>query len=52
MQGQEEAKQTCSGETEAEMKALRDELQLALKKEREAQVFVNLPKSYKWSSYF
>uniref|UniRef100_A0A665T3I6 Short myomegalin-like EB1 binding protein N-terminal domain-containing protein n=1 Tax=Echeneis naucrates TaxID=173247 RepID=A0A665T3I6_ECHNA len=38
MQGQEEAMRLSSKENEAEMKALQEELQLALKKEREAQV--------------
>lgn len=37
MQGQEEAMQLSSKESEAEMKALQEELQLVLKKEREAQ---------------
>ncbi|XP_050926027.1 myomegalin isoform X4 [Lates calcarifer] len=37
MQGQEEASQLSSKESEAEMKALQEELQLVLKKEREAQ---------------
>lgn len=41
MQGQEEAMRPSSVEREAEMRALKEELQLALKKEREAQVFVN-----------
>lgn len=41
MQGQEETMRSSSAETEAEMKALKEELQLVLKKEREAQVFVN-----------
>lgn len=40
MQGQEETMQTSSKESEAEMRALQEELQLALKKEREAQVSV------------
>lgn len=40
MQGQEEAMQLPSKESEAEMKALQEELQLVLKKEREAQVSV------------
>lgn len=40
MQGQEEAMQLSSKESEAEMKALQEELQLVLKKEREAQVSV------------
>lgn len=37
MQGQEEAMQLSSKESEAETKALQEELQLVLKKEREAQ---------------
>ncbi|XP_070775639.1 myomegalin-like [Enoplosus armatus] len=37
MQGQEEVMQPSSTESEAEMKALQEELQLVLKKEREAQ---------------
>ncbi|XP_077955092.1 myomegalin isoform X3 [Gasterosteus aculeatus] len=37
MQGQEEAMQPSSKESEAEMKALQEELQLLLKKDREAQ---------------
>ncbi|KAM9844848.1 LOW QUALITY PROTEIN: myomegalin [Aulostomus maculatus] len=37
MQGQEEAMQPASKDKEAEMMALQDELQLVLKKEREAQ---------------
>ncbi|XP_074507165.1 myomegalin-like isoform X2 [Sebastes fasciatus] len=37
MQGQEEVMQSSSQESEAEMKTLQDELQLVLKKEREAQ---------------
>ncbi|GAA6234826.1 myomegalin-like isoform X5 [Lates japonicus] len=37
MQGQEEASQLSSKESEAEMKAFQEELQLVLKKEREAQ---------------
>lgn len=41
MQGQEEATQPSSVETEEEMRAVKEELQLALKKEREAQVFAN-----------
>uniref|UniRef100_A0A3Q3K620 CDK5 regulatory subunit-associated protein 2/Myomegalin coiled coil domain-containing protein n=1 Tax=Monopterus albus TaxID=43700 RepID=A0A3Q3K620_MONAL len=40
MQGQEEAMHPSSKEREAEVKALEEELQLALKKEREAQVSV------------
>lgn len=32
--------QTSSNNSEVEMKSLQDELQLVLKKEREAQVFV------------
>ena len=40
MQGQEEAMQLSSKESEAEMKTLQEELQLALRKEREAQVSV------------
>lgn len=40
MQGKEEAMQLSSKESEAEMKALQEELQLVLKKEREAQVSV------------
>lgn len=40
MQGQEEAMQPSSTESEAETKALQEELQLVLKKEREAQVSV------------
>lgn len=40
MQGQEEAMQPSSKESEAELKALQEELQLVLKKEREAQVSV------------
>lgn len=40
MQGQEEAMQPSNEESEAEMKALQEELQLVLKKEREAQVYV------------
>lgn len=40
MQGQEEAMQPSSKESEAEMKALQEELQLLLKKDREAQVYV------------
>ena len=40
MQGQEEAMQPSSTESEAETKALQEELQLLLKKEREAQVSV------------
>lgn len=40
MQGQEEAMQPSSKESEAEMRALQEELQLVLKKEREAQVSV------------
>ncbi len=38
MQGQEEAMQPCSKDSEADMKALQDELQLVLKKEMAAQV--------------
>ena len=38
MQGQEEVMQPSSKESEAEMTALQEELQLLLKKEREAQV--------------
>lgn len=38
MQGQEEAMQLSSQEGEAETKALQEELQLVLKKERAAQV--------------
>lgn len=41
MQGQEEAMEPSSADSEADMKALKEELQLALRKEREAQVFVN-----------
>ncbi|XP_041660185.1 myomegalin-like isoform X3 [Cheilinus undulatus] len=37
MQNQEEVMQPCAKESEAEMKALQEELQLVLKKEREAQ---------------
>lgn len=37
MQGQEEAMRLSSKESEAEVKALQEELQLVLKKEREAQ---------------
>ncbi|XP_022610484.1 myomegalin-like isoform X2 [Seriola dumerili] len=37
MQGQEEAMQLSSKESEAEMKAVQEELQLVLKKEKEAQ---------------
>lgn len=40
MLGQEETMQTSSKESEAEMRALQEELQLVLKKEREAQVSV------------
>ncbi|XP_026230057.1 myomegalin-like isoform X3 [Anabas testudineus] len=37
MQGQEEAMEPSSADSEADMKALKEELQLALRKEREAQ---------------
>lgn len=40
MQSQEETMQPSSNNGEVEMKSLQDELQLVLKKEREAQVFV------------
>lgn len=40
MQAQEEAVQPPCKESEAEMKALQEELQLVLRKEREAQVSV------------
>lgn len=38
MQGQEEVMMSSSKESEAEMKTLQEELQLVLKKERDAQV--------------
>lgn len=40
MQGQEEAMRPSSVESESEMRVVKEELQLALKKEREAQVTV------------
>lgn len=40
MQGQEEVMQSSSKESEADMNVLQEELQLVLKKEREAQVSV------------
>lgn len=43
MQGQEEAMQPSSKESEAELKTLQDDLQLVLKKEREAQVYMWTP---------
>lgn len=42
MQGQEETMQLSSKESEAEVRALQEELQLVLKKEREAQVSVRI----------
>lgn len=40
MRGQEESMLPSSKDSEAELKALQEELQLLLRKEREAQVFV------------
>lgn len=46
MEGQEEEMLSSSKESQAEMKVLQEEMQLVLKKEREAQVSVCTPQNY------